>query len=146
MLRRCSRLHRSQVQTSRPFSVPRAQLTDAWATSVATAPQVAQVGGWVGGPEPSCGVGAAGTVTSPLPSPWRRPWLRSVATHVNDVRRPEFLVGMKLNLPPSYLLIHRVWLGGIGVLCQLGGTVPAREVVVEHLPGMRLRHLPPAVG
>jgi predicted unusual protein kinase regulating ubiquinone biosynthesis (AarF/ABC1/UbiB family) len=73
-----------------------------------------------------------------------RPWLRSVAAHVNDVRRPEFLVGMKLNLPPSYLLIHRVWLGGIGVLCQLGGTVRARHVVVEHLPGMRLRHLPPA--
>ena len=33
--------------------------------------------------------------------------------------------GCKLNLPPEYLLIHRVWLGGIGVLCQLGGTVPA---------------------
>jgi len=74
-----------------------------------------------------------------------RAWLRTVAAHVNDVRRPEFLVGMKLNLPPSYLLIHRVWLGGIGVLCQLGGTVRARHVVVEHLPGMRLRHLPPAV-
>jgi predicted unusual protein kinase regulating ubiquinone biosynthesis (AarF/ABC1/UbiB family) len=74
-----------------------------------------------------------------------RPWLRGIATHVNDVRRPEFLVGIKLNLPPSYLLIHRVWLGGIGVLCQLGGTVPAREVVVQHLPGMQLRHLPPPV-
>ena len=74
-----------------------------------------------------------------------RPWLRGLAMHVNDVKRPEFLVGMKLNLPPEYLLIHRVWLGGIGVLCQLGGTVPAREVVVEHLPGMRLRHLPPPV-
>jgi predicted unusual protein kinase regulating ubiquinone biosynthesis (AarF/ABC1/UbiB family) len=75
-----------------------------------------------------------------------RPWLRSVAAHVNDVRRPEFLVGMKLNLPPSYLLIHRVWLGGIGVLCQLGGTVPARDIVVDHLPGMQLRHLPPPVA
>ena len=74
-----------------------------------------------------------------------RAWLRGIAAHVHDVRRPEFLVGMKLNLPPSYLLIHRVWLGGIGVLCQLGGTVPARDVVVEHLPGMRLRHLPPTV-
>ncbi len=74
-----------------------------------------------------------------------RPWLRGIAAHVNDVRRPEFLVGIKLNLPPAYLLIHRVWMGGIGVLCQLGGTVPAREVVVEHLPGMRLRHLPPPV-
>ena len=75
-----------------------------------------------------------------------RPGWRSVAAHVNDVRRPEFLVGMKLNLPPSYLLIHRVWLGGIGVLCQLGGTVPARDIVVDHLPGMQLRHLPPPVA
>jgi hypothetical protein len=74
-----------------------------------------------------------------------RPWLRGVATHVNDVRQPDFLVGMKLNLPPAYLLIHRVWLGGIGVLCQLGGTVPAREVVVQHMPGMQLRHLPPPI-
>ncbi|HEX5427595.1 MAG TPA: hypothetical protein VFX00_04665, partial [Pedococcus sp.] len=74
-----------------------------------------------------------------------RPWLRGLAMHVHDVKRPEFLVGMKLNLPPEYLLIHRVWLGGIGVLCQLGGTVPAREVVVEHLPGMRLRHLDPPI-
>ncbi len=75
-----------------------------------------------------------------------RPWLRGVAAHVNDVRRPEFLVGMKLNLPPSYLLIHRVWLGGIGVLCQLGGTVPARQIVVDHMPGMQLRQLPPPVA
>ncbi|MEO6412700.1 MAG: AarF/ABC1/UbiB kinase family protein [Pedococcus sp.] len=75
-----------------------------------------------------------------------RPWLRGVAAHVNDIRRPEFLVGMKLNLPPSYLLIHRVWLGGIGVLCQLGGTVPARQIVVDHMPGMQLRHLPPPIA
>lgn len=72
-----------------------------------------------------------------------RAWLRSVAQHINDVRQPEFLTGMKLNLPPAYLLIHRVWLGGIGVLCQLDGTVPARAIIVEHMPGMRLRHLPP---
>lgn len=75
-----------------------------------------------------------------------RPWLRGVAAHVNDIRRPEFLVGMKLNLPPSYLLIHRVWLGGIGVLCQLGGTVPARQIVIDHMPGMQLQHLPPPVA
>jgi predicted unusual protein kinase regulating ubiquinone biosynthesis (AarF/ABC1/UbiB family) len=87
-----------------------------------------------------------GPFIEPLRHEWfqfSRPWLRGIAQHVNDVRRPEFLVGMKLNLPPEYLLIHRVWLGGIGVLCQLGGRVPAREVVVDHLPGMQLRHLPP---
>jgi predicted unusual protein kinase regulating ubiquinone biosynthesis (AarF/ABC1/UbiB family) len=74
-----------------------------------------------------------------------RAWLRGMAQHINDVRQPEFLTGMKLNLPPAYLLIHRVWLGGIGVLCQLDGTVPARAIIIEHMPGMRLRHLPPTV-
>ena len=59
---------------------------------------------------------------------------------------PSSSSGMKLNLPPSYLLIHRVWLGGIGVLCQLGGTVPARQIVVDHMPGMQLRHLPPPLA
>ena len=64
-----------------------------------------------------------------------RSWLRGISAHINDVRRPEFTVGMKLNLPPEYLLIHRVWLGGIGVLCQLGGTVQAREAMTRYLPG-----------
>jgi hypothetical protein len=89
---------------------------------------------------------------SPLIEPMRheefsftRAWLRGAAQHLNDVRQPEFLVGMKLNLPPDYLLIHRVWLGGIGVLCQLGGSIPARGIIIEHMPGMRLRHLPPTL-
>ncbi len=42
---------------------------------------------------------------------------------------------MKLNLPPQYLLIHRTWLGGIGVLCQLGAEAPFREILTEMLPG-----------
>ena len=55
-----------------------------------------------------------------------RAWLRSVTLRMNDVRRPR-AVGMKLNLPPEYLLIHRVWLGGIGVLCQIGGIILSPE-------------------
>ena len=39
--------------------------------------------------------------------------------------------GRQLNLPPSYLLIHRVTLGSIGVLCQLEAKAPYREVVVR---------------
>src|SRR3712207_6886789 len=27
-------------------------------------------------------------------------------------------IALKINLPPSYLLIHRVWLGGLAVLSQ----------------------------
>ena len=74
-----------------------------------------------------------------------RAWLRGIAQQVNDVRKPSFLVGMKLNLPPAYLLIHRVFLGGLGVLCQVGGTVRARDVVVELLPGIDPTRLPPPV-
>jgi predicted unusual protein kinase regulating ubiquinone biosynthesis (AarF/ABC1/UbiB family) len=67
-----------------------------------------------------------------------RAWLRSVSLHINDPRRPEFTLGLKLNLPPSYLLIHRVWLGGIGVLCQIQGEVPGRAVLNRWLPGANL--------
>jgi hypothetical protein len=63
-----------------------------------------------------------------------RAWLQSLFRLVNDVKRPEWSVGLKVNLPPEYLLIHRVWLGGVGVLCQLQGDVPALEVLEEHLP------------
>ncbi len=67
-----------------------------------------------------------------------RAWLRGLFQHVHDPRRPQWAVGLKLNLPPSYLLIHRVWLGGIGVLCQLEGEVPAREILAANLPGLDL--------
>jgi predicted unusual protein kinase regulating ubiquinone biosynthesis (AarF/ABC1/UbiB family) len=67
-----------------------------------------------------------------------RAWLRSVSLHINDPRRPEFTLGLKLNLPPSYLLIHRVWLGGIGVLCQIQGKVAGRATVDRWLPGADL--------
>ncbi len=73
-----------------------------------------------------------------------RAWMRSAANHVQDPRRPQFLIGLKLNLPPEYLLIHRVWLGGIGVLSQIGGTVPLRDMVCAYLPGVDESRLPPA--
>ena len=64
-----------------------------------------------------------------------RQWLRDLVGHINDPRRPTWSIGLKLNLPPEYLLIHRVWLGGIGVLCQVGGAVPVLDVLEEWLPG-----------
>ncbi|MFZ5869543.1 MAG: ABC1 kinase family protein [Actinomycetota bacterium] len=63
-----------------------------------------------------------------------RGWLQALFAHINDPRRPQWSTGMKLNLPPEYLLIHRVWLGGIGVLCQLEGEVAVLDVLGEHLP------------
>jgi len=67
-----------------------------------------------------------------------RTWMQELFSHINDPRRPQWSMGMKLNLPPEYLLIHRVWLGGIGVLCQLGGEIPVLEVLDEHLPEFSL--------
>jgi predicted unusual protein kinase regulating ubiquinone biosynthesis (AarF/ABC1/UbiB family) len=64
-----------------------------------------------------------------------RDWMRGQFTRINDIRNPDFAIGMKINLPPSYALIHRVWLGSIGVLCQLGATVPVRSVLEEWVPG-----------
>ena len=63
-----------------------------------------------------------------------RAWMRQLFTHINDPRRPQWSIGLKLNLPPEYALIHRVWLGGIGVLCQIEGEVPVLEVLAQWLP------------
>ncbi|MER5752461.1 AarF/ABC1/UbiB kinase family protein [Streptomyces sp. NPDC002088] len=64
-----------------------------------------------------------------------RGWMRSQATRVADPRSPAYQLGKRLNLPPAYLLIHRVTLSTIGVLCQLGSTVRLREELEEWLPG-----------
>jgi hypothetical protein len=74
---------------------------------------------------------------------FNREWIRAAANQIQDPRRPQFLIGLKLNLPPEYLLIHRVWLGGIGVLSQIGGTVPLREMICAYLPGIDESRLPP---
>ncbi len=42
---------------------------------------------------------------------------------------------LKINLPPEFLLIHRVWLGGIGVLSQLEVEAPFADILAEALPG-----------
>ncbi|MET8880280.1 ABC1 kinase family protein [Streptomyces rubiginosohelvolus] len=64
-----------------------------------------------------------------------RGWIRDQAARVADPRSPAHQLGRQLNLPPSYVLIHRVTLSTIGVLCQLGATVRMREELEEWLPG-----------
>lgn len=64
-----------------------------------------------------------------------RAWIRGQFMRLNDVKNPDFTIGLKLNLPPSYALIHRVWLGCIAVLCQLDATVPMRAELDEWVPG-----------
>ncbi|MFJ3638591.1 ABC1 kinase family protein [Streptomyces sp. NPDC090108] len=67
-----------------------------------------------------------------------RSWMRNQAARVADPRSPAYQLGKRLNLPPAYLLIHRVTLSTIGVLCQLGATVRLREELEEWLPGFVL--------
>ncbi|HET6211695.1 MAG TPA: AarF/ABC1/UbiB kinase family protein [Micromonosporaceae bacterium] len=64
-----------------------------------------------------------------------RAWLRTEAARVANPRSPAFQLGKHLNLPPSYLLIHRVTLGSIGVLCQLEAKAPYRRILQRWLPG-----------
>jgi len=64
-----------------------------------------------------------------------RAWLRAEAARVANPRGPAYQLGRNLNLPPAYMLIHRVTLGSIGVLCQLEARAPYRSVVERWLPG-----------
>ncbi|MGW7595904.1 AarF/UbiB family protein, partial [Streptomyces rubiginosohelvolus] len=64
-----------------------------------------------------------------------RQWLRSQAARVADRHSPVYELGNQLNLPPAYLLIHRVTLSTIGVLCQLGATVRMRDELEAWVPG-----------
>jgi len=64
-----------------------------------------------------------------------REWMRREASRVTDLRSETGQVGRQLNLPPSYLLIHRVTIGSIGVLCQLNAEAPYRAIVERWQPG-----------
>jgi predicted unusual protein kinase regulating ubiquinone biosynthesis (AarF/ABC1/UbiB family) len=70
-----------------------------------------------------------------------REWLRSEARRIGDPRSPAYSLGRQLNLPPSYLLIHRVTLGSIGVLCQLNSKAPYRSIVQRWQPGFAVPKL-----
>lgn len=71
-----------------------------------------------------------------------REWMRGEAIRVTDLRAAN--VGRRLNLPPSYVLIHRVSMSGIGVLCQLGSEGPFRAEVLRWMPGYGPGDLPSA--
>jgi predicted unusual protein kinase regulating ubiquinone biosynthesis (AarF/ABC1/UbiB family) len=64
-----------------------------------------------------------------------RKWLQGQAERVGDLRKPDSRTGRSLNLPPQYLLIHRVTLGATGILCQLDAEVAARSIVARWQPG-----------
>ncbi|MFS8479756.1 MAG: AarF/ABC1/UbiB kinase family protein [Micromonosporaceae bacterium] len=64
-----------------------------------------------------------------------RSWLRQEAARIANPRSPAYQLGKHLNLPPNYLMIHRVTLGSIGVLCQLEAKAPYRDILRRWLPG-----------
>jgi hypothetical protein len=59
--------------------------------------------------------------------------MRAEAERVTDLSATG--IARKFNLPPSYVLIHRVSTAGIGVLCQLECEGPFRAEVVRWVPG-----------
>jgi hypothetical protein len=69
-----------------------------------------------------------------------REWLRGEATRVTDPRASN--MSRRLNLPPSYVLIHRVSTAGIGVLCQLECEGPFRAEMIRWMPGYSDADLP----
>jgi predicted unusual protein kinase regulating ubiquinone biosynthesis (AarF/ABC1/UbiB family) len=79
-------------------------------------------------------------ILEPLAQPeftFTRSWMREQAARIGDPRNEAARVGRMLNLPPEYLLIHRVTLGSIGVLCQLGARAPYRQIAEEWQPGFK---------
>ena len=64
-----------------------------------------------------------------------RAWMQEQAARIADPRLEASRLGRQLNLPPAYLLIHRVTIGSIGVLCQLDAEGGFRGVLEEWLPG-----------
>jgi len=80
------------------------------------------------------------TFLAPLAEPsavetfkFSREWMREEAVRMGDMSASG--IARKFNLPPSYVLIHRVSTAGIGVLCQLECEGRFRDEVVRWVPG-----------
>jgi hypothetical protein len=61
--------------------------------------------------------------------------MQAQAARMSNFSSEESKLARNLNLPPSYLLIHRVTFGSVGVLCQLDATAPFLQIVTRYLPG-----------
>src|SRR6266487_7068055 len=80
------------------------------------------------------------TFLAPLAEPssvetfkFSREWMRWEAARITDLSASS--VSRKFNVPPSYVLIHRVSTAGIGVLCQLECEGAFRAEVLRWVPG-----------
>ncbi len=91
-------------------------------------------------PDVSIDLGELRAFLAPLAEPskveqfaFNREWMRGEAARMTDLRAAN--VARRMNLPPSYVLIHRVSTAGIGVLCQLESAGPFRAEVLRWIPG-----------
>lgn len=64
-----------------------------------------------------------------------RAWLKEQAARLTNPRGPAMRFGRQVNLPPEYVMIHRVFLGAIGILCQLRAEAPYATITEQWLPG-----------
>jgi predicted unusual protein kinase regulating ubiquinone biosynthesis (AarF/ABC1/UbiB family) len=64
-----------------------------------------------------------------------RDYMRAQLQRAQNLNAPEMQVAFRLNLPPAYLLIHRTFVGAVGVLCQLEAEVPFRQILEDWMPG-----------
>ncbi|MQA94977.1 MAG: AarF/ABC1/UbiB kinase family protein [Streptosporangiales bacterium] len=64
---------------------------------------------------------------------FNREWLREETARITELRPTNVL--RQLNLPPSYMLIHRVITAATGVMCQLEAVVALRGEFEDWLPG-----------
>src|SRR5215475_14506854 len=71
-----------------------------------------------------------------------REWMRWEAARMTDLSASN--ISRKFNVPPSYVLIHRVSTAGIGVLCQLECEGAFRAEVLRWVPGYTDDPLAPA--
>jgi predicted unusual protein kinase regulating ubiquinone biosynthesis (AarF/ABC1/UbiB family) len=64
-----------------------------------------------------------------------RDYMRYQLQRLSDPSHPETQLAFRLNLPAEYLLIHRTFVGCVGVLCQLEAEVAFRQILTDLMPG-----------
>ncbi|MFT4008435.1 MAG: AarF/ABC1/UbiB kinase family protein [Nocardioidaceae bacterium] len=67
-----------------------------------------------------------------------RAFMRQQATRIQDPRNEGSGMVFRLNLPPSYMLIHRTFVGTVGVLCQLEAELPFQQILLDTVPGFEV--------
>ena len=66
-----------------------------------------------------------------------RDWMREQMTRVSAPTPDGLGTALRINIPREYVLLHRVWAGGVGVLSQLGATAHFRAILEENMPGFK---------